>query len=189
MSWNLSVGAVTLLRTSPPCTRSGTKLAATGLMLFIESVLYLQLPVDLIPDPIPLVGSLDNAAARMVASLGLALLGCAVAFDAHLRLNRSGAPVEPPVPVLPELDELEQESGQKSGQEPQSYPEDPIEQQEADEMSHTYWLWVLGTISVALGACMAVPGASQLVDNLLGLATGRLRIVCVGGERTVTTAF
>lgn len=147
-------------------------------MVFIESVLYLQLPVDLLPDAIPLLGQLDNAAARLIALIGLALLGCAVAFDTHLRWYSSA-----PEPNL----SAPREPREESELEPALEPVDRAELKQAGEMSYGYLLWPFGTFAVVLGACMIVPVFSQLANNLLGLATGRLKIVSVGGQRAIIT--
>lgn len=42
-----------------------------GLMLVIVSYSYVKLPVDLIPDFIPLVGKLDDGLAYMVLTIGI----------------------------------------------------------------------------------------------------------------------
>lgn len=45
-----------------------------GVLLMAEGILYLQLPVDIIPDFIPLIGQCDDFVAWLVVLAGLGLL-------------------------------------------------------------------------------------------------------------------
>ena len=56
---------------------SSWRVGGTGAMLCAEALLYLQLPLDVIPDGIPIFGRLDDAAV-----IALGLLGCGLAVFA-----------------------------------------------------------------------------------------------------------
>jgi hypothetical protein len=127
-------------------------LVATATLLLVEGLLYLQLPMDLIPDSIPFVGQLDDYAATLGALLGLTALllcfygGTAPADSAAASLSTGGllAGAAGLVPMVA----------------------------------------LVGTGAVLLAA-QGGPGVRQLGENVIGLATGRLRVVNIDGERAV----
>lgn len=53
-------------------------LLATGVTLFITSLVYCQLPIDLIPDCIPCIGKYDNFLAKIIGFFGLVSVVIAV---------------------------------------------------------------------------------------------------------------
>lgn len=155
-------------------------------------MLYLQLPLDLIPDAIPLIGQLDDSVARLVAVLGLALLGCSAGYlDSSQQLLRW--PVSPWQHSSPAATASEEAfSIEPDGQQQVTAGAGQRQEEEEEESGGASGgaALVLASCTAAAIGLVALPALQpQLVDNLVGLATGRLRIVNIGGERTITAAY
>jgi hypothetical protein len=157
-------------------------------------VLYLQLPLDLIPDAIPLIGQLDDSVARLVAVLGLALLGCSAGYlDSSQQLLRW--PVSPwqhssPAATASEEAFSIEPDGQQQVTAGAGQRQEEEEEEESGGASGGAALVLASCTAAAAIGLVALPALQpQLVDNLVGLATGRLRIVNIGGERTITAAY
>ncbi len=132
-----------------------TWLIATATLFLVEGLLYLQLPVDLIPDSIPILGQLDDSAATLGALLGLTTLLVYCYSSTTFAAESDALPISP--------------GGVLVG---------------AAGLVPMVVLVAAGVVLIAAQG----PGVWQLSENVFGLATGRLRVVNIGGERTVVTA-
>eukprot|EP01046_Picozoa_sp_COSAG06_P011267 COSAG06_NODE_639_length_13521_cov_26.104455_4_plen_157_part_00 len=156
-------------------------------------MLYLQLPLDLIPDAIPLIGQLDDSVARLVAVVGLALLGCSAGYldsSQQLLLRWPVSPWQHSSPAATASEEAF--SIEPDGQQQVTAGAGQRQEEEEEESGGASGgaALVLASCTAAAIGLVALPALQpQLVDNLVGLATGRLRIVNIGGERTITAAY
>lgn len=159
--------------------------AGTGLALFVEGTLYLQLPWDVIPDSIPLIGKLDDAVAKLMAVFGLGMIGIALYFDLELLWGVLRAlmmnPAAEPAPSRGD----DAPAGAAEPEPEPWWPPPPPLAPELPSVGVCVAVVIVG--GTAAAGALGVP-LGQAASNVVGLLTGRLIIMNIGGERAIVAA-